>query len=214
MFHDANGRAVKRETYSLRPGESMSLRLTVPSTVERVTIVPCIIPERGGRAIPSVEVFDREAGRVVLFEHPAAARMSDFNSSPRGRFSEAAFDPQPDPPVFGLMTVRSDQTVRLNINCFDHPVNGLPPSPCQGTIMVHDASGTVLRRGSYELNPGQTRSFEFIPPGSRSSLVGIVPCVLPDPGGTAVPSIEVADAAGGTALLINPAAARASQFQQ
>lgn len=176
--------------------------------------MPCVIPAPGGRAIPSVEVFDREAGRVVVFAHPAAARTSDFNSGRTAPGDDVAFDPQPDPPGFGAVTLRSDQTMRLNVACFDHEVNGEPPSACQGAIMVHDAAGNVLRRGTYDLTPGQTRSFEFVPPATRASLVSIIPCVIPAPGGRAIPNVEVTDGAGNIALLIGPAVARMSQFQQ
>ena len=81
--------------------------------------------------------------------------------------------------------------------------------------MFHDAAGNVLRRGAYDLEPGQMRSFEFSPRPTRGgALVGIVPCVIPAPGGRAVPSVEVTDGAGHVTLLINPAVARMSQFQQ
>jgi hypothetical protein len=218
MFHDAAGRVLKVDSYDLRPGESTSLRLAVPATnaagrsIGRVLIIPCVIPSEG-RAIPSVEVFDRDAGRVVLFENPASERMSDFSDgSTNGR--DVAFDPQPDPPVFGMATLRANEEMRMNVTCFDHDVNGSAPNSCAGTVMFHDVAGNVIRRGSYALDAGQTRSFEVAPPALRmGTLVGIIPCVLPEPGGRVVPNIEVTDAAANVVLLINPAAARASQFQ-
>jgi hypothetical protein len=167
-------------------------------------------------------VFDRDAGRAVLFAHPAAARMSAFSGGQRAVDTdgaaaggdEVAFDPQPDPPVFGMATLRGDQVMRVNLTCFNHDVNGYPPNPCTGTVMFHDVAGKELRRAEYALEPGQTRSIGVAPPASRAgTLVGIVPCVLPDPGGRAVPNIEVTDGAGNVVLLINPAATRASQFQ-
>ncbi len=220
MFHDAAGRVLKEGTYDLQPGESMSFRLAVPATspagevIRRITIIPCIFPGEG-RAIPSVEVFDREAARVILFANPAAARMSAFSAGPdlRDGGDEVAFDPQPDPPVFGMTTLRGDQVMRMNVTCFNHDVVGYPPNPCVGTVMFHDAAGNVIQRGVYDLLPGQTRSFNVVPPTSRLGLVGIVPCVIPEPGGRAVPSVEVTDGAGGVGLLINPAASRASMFQ-
>ena len=221
MFHDGAGRVLKEGVYDLQPGQSMSFRMAVPAAtaagapIRRVTIQPCIFPE-AGRAIPSVEVFDREAARVVLFQNPAAARMSAFNAGPRapGGGDEVAFDPQPDPPVFGMATLRADQVMRMNVTCFNHDVVGDPPNPCVGAVMFHDAAGNVLQRGAYRLEPGQTRTFRVVPPVARAgSLVGIVPCVIPEPGGRAVPGIEVTDSAGGVALLINPAATRASMFQ-
>lgn len=218
MFHDAAGRELKRGTYDLQPGQSMSMRLAIPATnaagerITRILIIPCIMPGEG-RAVPSVEVFDRDADRVVLFAHPAAARMSAFsNGSPDTR-DGVAFDPQPDPPVFGPATLRSDQVMRMNVTCFSHDVVGYPPNPCTGAVMFHDAAGNVLRRVAYTLEPGQTRSFAAAPPSTRAGLAALIPCILPDPGGRVVPSVEVTDGGGGVALLINPAAARASQFE-
>ena len=49
---------------------------------------------------------------------------------------------------------------------------------------------------------------------TTGNIAGIIPCVIPDPGGRAVPNVEVIDlATGDTSLLINPAVARMSQFQ-
>lgn len=219
MFHDAGGRELKHGSYDLQPGESMTLRLAIPATnaagerITRVTIIPCIVPGEG-RAVPSVEVFDRQEGRVVLFQNPAAARMSAVSNGLTDPRDEVAFDPQPDPPVFGPATLRSDQVMRMNVTCFSHEVAGYPPNPCVGSVMFHDAAGNVLRRGTYSLEPGQTRSFAVVPPATREgTLVGIVPCVIPEPGGRIVPNVEVTDGAGNIVLAINPAATRASQFQ-
>lgn len=80
--------------------------------------------------------------------------------------------------------------------------------------MFHDTAGNVLQRGPYRLEPGQTKTFRVVLPATRAgSLVGIVPCIVPEPGGRTVPSIEVTDGGGGVARLINPAATRASLFQ-
>lgn len=221
MFHDAAGRELKRGSYELEPGQSMTLRLVIPATnaegdpIRRVLIIPCLIPAPGGRAIPSVEVFDREAGRMTLFANPAAARMSAFNNDPADPGGEVGFDPQPDPPAFAMATLRGDQTMRMNVFCFEHSINGLPQQSCRGAVMFHDAAGNVLRRGVYDLAPGQSRSFTFNPSTPRpGALIGIVPCIVPDGGGRAVPNIEVTNGAGDVLLLINPAVARMSQFQQ
>ena len=173
------------------------------------------MPGPGGRAIPTVEVFDRDAGRVVAFANPAAARVSQFNNSPDDPGVIRGFDPQPDPPVFGMATLRSNQRMRLNVECFPHPVNGYPPNPCSGEVMFHDAAGNVVLRAAYALDPGQAQSFEVAASAvSRATFSAIVPCVLPNPGGRAVPSLEITDGAGGVALSITPAAARMSDFQQ
>lgn len=219
MFHDAAGRELKRSTYELTPGETMNLQLTIPAAtasgapIQRVAIIPCILPDPGGVAVPSVEVFDRDAGRMVLHINPAAARMSEFNNSLADPGSISGFDPQPDPPVFPVATLRTDQAMRMNVFCFEHPVNLAAPESCRGTIMFHDAAGTVLKRATYDLVPGQSASVGLAAPG-RSGLVGIIPCIVPEPGGRAVPNVEVLDAEGRLAMLINPTVARASRLKQ
>lgn len=223
MFHDAAGRSLKEGAYDLLPGQSVALRLTIPAVnasglpITRMQIVPCVIPSEG-RAIPSVEVYDREAARVVRFDHPASPRTSAFNNGAGG--NEVGFDPQPDPPVFAMATLRGDQRLRMNLACFNHPVNGDAPGACTGTVMFHDLAGNVIRRGTYALEPGQSRAFEVVPPVQRpGSLSGIVPCILPDPAsaaapGRTVPNVEVVDQHGAVLLSINPAGARASLFER
>jgi hypothetical protein len=223
MFHNAAGSEIKSGRYALEPGQTMSLQLAIPArtasgdVISRVTIIPCVLPDPGGLAIPSVEVFDRDAGRAILFANPVAPRMSDFSNGLASPGDIAGFDPQPDPPAFGMATIRSDQSMRMNVFCFEHAVNGAEPTACTGTIMFHDAAGNILRRGTYSLEPGQTRSFGFIPPDARSgaTLVGIIPCVLPDPlSGRIVPNVEVMTGDGSVVVQFGPAAARASRFAQ
>lgn len=217
MFHDVAGRSLKEAPYDLQPGQSTSVRLAIPATtaagdpIRRILIIPCIVPAPGGRAIPSAEVLDRDAGRVVLYANPAAAHMSGFSD---GRTSESSFDPQPDPPGFGLATLRADQAMLMDVTCFPHEVLGAAPSACRGTVMFHDVAGNVIRRASYDLAPGESRAFAVAPPLARpGSLSGIVPCVIPEPGGRAVPSVDIVDSLGNVVLIINPAAARMSAFR-
>ena len=176
-------------------------------------IDPCWLPGPGVRTIGSVEVFDA-LGNVTHFANPAATRMSEFNNSSPGRpdpGSLVGFNPQPDPPGFGMVSLRG-QDVRMNVACFEHPINGFPPDPCRGTFMFHNAAGEVLHRGTYDLKPGQSAALVYPPP---QAAVEIIPCVLPELGGRAVPNVEVIDQrTGDTALLINPAADRMSQLQQ
>ena len=220
MFHDANGRELKRGTYDLEPGQAMFLQLAIPATdasgmpIRRVLIIPCVLPQPGGVAAPTVEVIDRDEARVVRHVNPAAVRMSEFNNSLADPGSISGFDPQPDPPVFGVSTLRTDQAMRLNVFCFEHAINGVAPEPCRGTIMFHDAAGNVLKRAAYDLAPGASQSIGFAPGARVLSAVGIVPCIVPEPGGRAVPSVEVLDADASVVLQIGPVATRASRLEQ
>ena len=107
-----------------------------------------------------------------------------------------------------------DQILRTNVTCFAHPVNGFPPDPCRGEVMLHNASGDVVTRGSYDLQPGQSTSLIFRTPADEMRHE-LDPCFMPAPGGRAVPNVEVVDGVtGNTMFLINPAAARMSEFQR
>ena len=214
MLHDAAGNVLRRADYDLLPGRSAFVQLTFPGGDNpRLSINPCVLPAPGGRAVPSVEVFDQAASRVVRFAHPAAARMSAFDDGTPGQ--PGAGSPSPDPPGFGIVTVRDDQAIRFSVSCFEHPVGGVPPGPCRGQLMFHDASGEVLREASYEAEPGQTAFLAFAPPAGGSPFLTINPCIIPAPGGRAVPAVEVFDrATGEVRLLIEPAVARMSQLQR
>ena len=227
MFHDASGMEVKRGSYNLKPGELATLEFAVadpPGELDPrsdrvggmpVFLLPCVEPAPGGRAVPSVEVIDRATGHVALFANPAAARMSDFSNGRGNPGGRVGFNPQPDPPGFGAVTVSSDQVVRMDVACFAHSVNGFPPDPCKGSVMFHDAAGTALTNEKYSLMPGETAMFEFAPMGGEArSHVTVIPCVAPAPGGRVVPIVSLANAmTGKTSLLIPPAAPAMSDFQ-
>ena len=126
----------------------------------------------------------------------------------------AAFDPQPDPPAFGVVSITQNQTIRLNAVCSEHGAKGVPPGPCRAELMLHDAAGNVLVSQIVRLKPGQTTFLDYAvdlrtPPLER---VGIIPCVLPDPErGRLLPTVEVFDSATGqTAFHVYPVSPRLS----
>ena len=126
----------------------------------------------------------------------------------------SAFNPQPDPPGFGIVSVNSDQTIRLNVVCWEHPVNGVPPGPCSGELMFHDMAGSVVAMQPVKLGPGQATFLDFTPVRGASSgiLVGINPCWIPDPtSGRALPTTDVYDTQSGRVTLhVNPQTPRIS----
>jgi hypothetical protein len=125
-----------------------------------------------------------------------------------------AFNPQPDPPAFGIVSINPDQTIRLNVVCWEHDVDGVPPGPCHGDLMFHDMAGNVVSIQTVKLGPGQAVSLDFTPVrgASPGSLVGIEPCWIPDPtSGRALPTTEVFDTQSGRmALHVNPLTPRIS----
>jgi hypothetical protein len=98
------------------------------------------------------------------------------------------------------VSITADQTIRMNVVCFEHPVLGSAPDPCAGELMFHDMDGNTLARQVIRLAPGQAAYLEF---GFRvGGLSGINPCWIPDPtSGRALPSVEVIDAASGKVAL-------------
>lgn len=125
-----------------------------------------------------------------------------------------AFNPQPDPPAFGIVSINPDQTIRLNVVCWAHHVDDVPPGPCRGELMFHDMAGNTVARQSVRLAPGQAAFLDFTP-GVRASpgdLVGIDPCWIPGPNsGRALPTVEVFDTLSGRiAAHVNPLTPRIS----
>jgi len=120
----------------------------------------------------------------------------------------SAFNPQPEPPAFGIVSINPDQTIRLNVVCWEHDVDGMPPSPCSGELMFHDMAGNIVARRLIKLGPGGATYLDFAlgPRTSPVNLVGADPCWIPDPtSGRALPTVEVFDTATGRiARHVNP----------
>ena len=125
-----------------------------------------------------------------------------------------AFDPQPDPPSFGVASITPDQTIRLNAVCSEHGVGDVPPAPCRAELMLHDSAGNVLVSQVVRLKPGQATFLDYRI-GIRTApfeRVGIVPCVIPDPEhGRMLATAEVFEnTSGQTSFLVNPVTPRLS----
>jgi len=131
--------------------------------------------------------------------------------------SAGAFNPQPDPPGFGIVSVNADQTIRLNLVCWAHEVEGLPPAPCDGTLMFHDTAGNVVAVQVVKLAPGGATYVDYAagPRLGPVNLVGINPCWMPGPtSGRALPTVEVFDTASGrVARHVNPLTPRISAVE-
>ena len=128
----------------------------------------------------------------------------------------AVSPPEPvrtDPPGFGIVSINPDQTIRLNVVCWEHVVNGVPPGPCSGDMMFHDMAGNVVAIQTVKLLPGHGAVLDFgYGRSAPGSLVGLEPCWIPDPtSGRALPTVEVFDTVTGrTALHVNPLTPRVS----
>jgi hypothetical protein len=130
--------------------------------------------------------------------------------------SAGAFNPQPDPPAFGIVSVSADQTIRLNLVCWAHDVEGMPPAPCDGTLMFHDTAGNVVAVQAVKLAPGGATYLDYAM-GSRqgpAAPVGINPCWMPNSAsGRALPTVEVFEYGGRVARHVNPLTPRISAVE-
>jgi hypothetical protein len=131
-----------------------------------------------------------------------------------------AFNPQPDPPGFGLISLADNEVMRLNVVCHNPP--GYLPSgernACTVNIGFMGADGRMLK---YMLKTIQPNAADFIEI-TRSDLralgltggrIGIAPCVLPDTGSRVIPTVEVYDLyTNKTNYVVNAAAPRLSFF--
>jgi hypothetical protein len=67
-----------------------------------------------------------------------------------------AFNPQPEPPAFGMIGIAPGQTARLNVARVHPPDPGLPPGPCRVGLGFVDAEGGLLLPAvQVTLRPGQ-----------------------------------------------------------
>ena len=128
-----------------------------------------------------------------------------------------AFNPQPDPPGFGLVTLVNGQGIRVNVVCSEHGAGRLPPGPCAGELMIHDAAGNTLASQEVRLLPGQAASLPLSLLRESGDPFGIDPCWAPfaDNAGIAIPSAEVfSTESGRTMLFMNPATTRLSALAE
>lgn len=112
-----------------------------------------------------------------------------------------AFNPQPDPPAFGLVSLVAGQTARLNAVCSKDQVQ---PGPCRAQLMFRNAAGRTLRQVFVTLQPGQATWFDL--PATGPGRLPVQPVALSDAGsGLVIPTVEVFDSASGhTELFVTP----------
>lgn len=70
-----------------------------------------------------------------------------------------AFNPQPDPPGFGMIGIAEGQTARLNL--VNIGTVGIPPGPCRATLEFFDGAGNVLASRRVRVLEGNATSLDF-----------------------------------------------------
>jgi hypothetical protein len=56
-----------------------------------------------------------------------------------------AFNPQPDPPGYGMVGITDAQTIRINVVNTNEPDLNLPPDPCRVVLNFRDSEGNLIR---------------------------------------------------------------------
>ena len=120
-----------------------------------------------------------------------------------------AFNPQSDPPAFGLVGVDPFETARLNAVCADTPLpGGVAPGPCRVTLAFRDVSGRVLQQMTQSLQPGEGTSLDLTVGGASARVGGrmeVQPFISPMGTGFVLASVDLFDSnTGRTAAIVNP----------
>ncbi len=75
-----------------------------------------------------------------------------------------AFNPQPDPPRFGMVGIAEGQTARLNlVNLLSPGAATIPPGPCRAELQFFDGDGNVVASRLVRLEAGHAAFLDFTP---------------------------------------------------
>ncbi len=76
-----------------------------------------------------------------------------------------AFNPQPDPPGYGMVGIADGETARLNIVNVGvpDPTTGIPPGPCRARLQFVDADGNELASRGVAPEMGHAKFLDFTP---------------------------------------------------
>lgn len=75
-----------------------------------------------------------------------------------------AFNPQPDPPRFGMVGIAEGQTARLNlVNLIPPGPPDVPPDPCRAELQFLDGDGNVVASRRVQLEAGHAAFLDFTP---------------------------------------------------
>jgi len=159
---------------------------------------PCVV---------SAEIFDNETGETLVsvgIINPGVIH---------------GFNPQPDPPAFGLIGLLPGQTARINlVNAGVGGSTRLPPGPCRAHLSFVDADGTVVASTDVTLKQGEAGfldlPFALPTTDTLSDVAGRRVSVRPlltfenkrgTPPDPCFPTLEVFDQASGkTKAFLNP----------
>jgi hypothetical protein len=73
----------------------------------------------------------------------------------------AAFNPRPHLPVFGLIAVDPNESMRLSATCPNVTANGASPTACMVRMGFADTHRNTIKQSSYAVNPGDSASLDL-----------------------------------------------------
>lgn len=129
-----------------------------------------------------------------------------------------AWNPQPDPPGYGMIGIVPGETLRLNVSNVPLASPGVPPDPCRVELTFVDDAGTpLLPAVQRTLAPGESAHLDLngddlFPPSNveilrRAEVRPVIRILLNSTGIAAIPpgpcvsTIEILDNATGRTLL-------------
>jgi hypothetical protein len=84
-----------------------------------------------------------------------------------------AFNPQPDPPRFGMVGIAEGQTARLNlVNLTPPGPPDVPPDPCRADLQFLDGDGNVVTSRLVRLEAGHAAFLDLSPTFVPVNTVG------------------------------------------
>ena len=146
--------------------------------------------------------------RRIVYPTTVAMLAAEAVMLVRPTVSVKAFNPQPDPPVFGMIGIDPYETARLNVACSTGPFpGGVAPGPCTARLAFLDSNGNTLAEISETLLPGQGVSLDLngarvAPGGHRTELQPMVSAIGT---GFVLATTELFDTVTGrTSAVLNP----------
>ena len=118
-----------------------------------------------------------------------------------------AFNPQPDPPAFGLIGIDPFAVAQVNAICAAGPLpGGVNPGPCDVTLGFNDTAGHVVKQAHVTLAPGQGASLSITARDAGAARrVELQPCLSQTGHGFVLATAEIVDAlTGRTMTVMNP----------
>ncbi|MBM3219172.1 MAG: hypothetical protein FJZ38_10930 [Candidatus Rokubacteria bacterium] len=103
-----------------------------------------------------------------------------------GAGSAQAFNPQPDPPGFGMFGITEVQRAHPHVAlpAVQKMRGGLPPGPCRVEMRFVDEAGMMVATEIHTIMPGQTTTMIFTPdrtppplPDGQGTTLALVPAV-------------------------------------